>query len=421
MKIEKMLFSFLLLVLSACAAPAQAPPTATGLPPSPTATLTPTATTTPSPTATPLPDAPPTYLSVGGLHACAVTEKGGLKCWGANFKGQLGSGRLTDRVLPVDVKGLTADVAAVAAGWYHTCALTKAGGVKCWGWNRYGEVGDGTTEQRLEPVDVLGLSGGVIALTAGFEHTCALTKQGGVKCWGDDQYGQLGTGNSANALRPADVAGLQSGVAAISAKGDHTCALTAGGQVMCWGYNGSGELGVGSRQSANRPTGVYLLPGGVVGIAAGENHTCALENGGGVKCWGNNQEFQLGAKKDSDAASASWVQMENAPEGIVKLSAGGKTTCALTAAGGVFCWGSNERGLLGTGTKEKSAMSPAAVSGLASGVRAISIGRFSACALKEDGIIKCWGGNFSGQLGNGTFVDRYTPSDVQGMTGWSLP
>ena len=123
-------------------------------------------------------------VAAGGHHTCAVTTAGGVKCWGFNSHGQLGDGTTTDRTTPVDVVGLTSGVAAVVAGWWHTCAVTTAGGLQCWGYNGYGQLGDGTTTDRTTPVDVVGLTSGVAAVAAGFFHTCAVTMAGGLKCWG---------------------------------------------------------------------------------------------------------------------------------------------------------------------------------------------------------------------------------------------
>jgi alpha-tubulin suppressor-like RCC1 family protein len=176
--------------------------------------------------------------------SCALTAAG-VKCWGDNRSGQLGDGTISDRPTLVDVAGLSSGVTAIAAGGGQTCALV-AGAVKCWGANAYGQLGDGTTSDRSTPVEVAGLGGGVSAIAAGGDHTCALTVAGGVKCWGRNSDGQLGDGTTSDRSTPVDVTGLSGGVTAIAAGSDHTCTLTVAGGVKCWGFNHFGPVGEGT-------------------------------------------------------------------------------------------------------------------------------------------------------------------------------
>src|SRR5207248_840583 len=161
----------------------------------------------------------------------------------------------------------------ITAGGSHSCALTSAGGVACWGRNVSGELGDGTTTNRLTPAAVVGLSGGVSAIAAGNAHTCALTSRAGVSCWGDNAEGQLGDATTTNRSQPVAVTGLPSGIAAIVAGDVHTCALTSDGNVMCWGNNFAGQLGDGSVSRRSTPVAVSGLSA-VIGLAAGSYHTC---------------------------------------------------------------------------------------------------------------------------------------------------
>jgi alpha-tubulin suppressor-like RCC1 family protein len=236
-------------------------------------------------------------LAAGWEHTCALASGGGVKCWGWNEYGRLGDGTTTDRSTPVDVVGLASGVAAIAAGVEHTCALMDAvhgGGVKCWGWDGYGQLGLGTITYRTTPVAVVGLASGAAAIAAGRSHTCALTSGGGVKCWGGNWHGRLGDGTTTDRSTPVDVVGLGSGVAALAAGWEHTCALASGGGVKCWGENGYGRLGDGTTTWRSTPVAVVGLASGAAAIAAGRSHTCALTSGGGAKCWGWDGDGQLG-------------------------------------------------------------------------------------------------------------------------------
>jgi alpha-tubulin suppressor-like RCC1 family protein len=351
-------------------------------------------------------------VAAGASHTCALTTGGGVKCWGDNGRGQLGDGTTTDHSTPVDVSGLTSGVAAIIAGHSHTCALTTGGGVKCWGWNQDGQLGDGTTTQRSTPVDVSGLASSVAALAAGYSHTCALTGDGGVKCWGWNGHGQLGDGTITQRSTPADVSGLSSGITAIAAGLDHTCALTTGGGVKCWGHNGHGQLGDGTSTERHTPVDVSGLASSVTALVAGSDHTCALTTGDGVKCWGGNDYGQLG--DGTGAERHTPVNVSGLTSGSGAIAAGFYHTCALTTGGGLKCWGYNEHGQLGDGTTTQRS-TPVDVSGLTSGVTALAAGYSHTCALTSDGGGKCWGGNGSGQLGDGTTTQRSTPVDVSGL------
>jgi len=234
-----------------------------------------------------------TAISAGGAQSCALTGAGGVKCWGWNSYGQLGDGTTTDRSIPGYVTGLTSGVVAIS-GSSVPCALTTTGGVKCWGYNYSGQLGDGTTTNRSVPVDVSGLTSGVVAISAGSAHTCALTSAGAVKCWGNNDHGELGDGTTTDRSIPVDVTGLGNGVVAISGGYSHTCALTSAHGVKCWGYNYYGQIGDGTTTQRLAPVDVSGLASGLVAISVGGFHTCALTSAGALKCWGLNDSGQLG-------------------------------------------------------------------------------------------------------------------------------
>ena len=348
-------------------------------------------------------------IEAGGFHTCALTISADVNCWGYNGVGELGDGTTTDRHTPIDVTGLSSGVSAVAAGYFHTCALLISGGLKCWGKNLNGQLGDGTNVERHTPVDVSGLTSGVSGVEAGSIYTCALMITGGIKCWGYNSHGNLGDGTTTQRITPVDVSGLTSGVSAISAGGIHTCALTTLGGVKCWGYNNAGQLGDGTTTQRLTPVDVSGLTSGVSAVSAGYYHTCALTTSGGAKCWGANGAGNLGDGTTTHRSTP--VDVSGLTSGVSAISAGDNHTCALTTSGGVKCWGYNDNGQLGDGTTTQR-LTPVDVSGLTSGVSAVSAGHSHTCALMIAGGVKCWGYNYEGQLGDGTTTLRLTPVDV---------
>jgi alpha-tubulin suppressor-like RCC1 family protein len=351
-------------------------------------------------------------------HTCVVTTGGGVKCWGDNSSGGLGDGTTTASSTPVDVAGLASGVTAIAAGDRYSCALTSGGGVRCWGYNEFGQLGDGTNMDSATPVDVAGLASGVKAIDARGEHTCALMTAGGVKCWGANINGQLGDGTTASSGVPVDVAGLTSGGSAITVGGEHTCAITSRGGLKCWGWNAKGQVGIGTTTDSNSPVDVPGLAGAVSAVAAGGRHTCALMTAGGVSCWGYNEFGQLGDGTTSDSPMP--VAVAGLPRSVRAITTGGNFSCALKTDGAVMCWGNNGAGQLGDGTYTDSP-APVEATGLASGVSAIAAGYYHICGITKDRGVTCWGGNDSGQLGIGTTgVESPTMTGVKNADGSPL-
>ncbi len=300
-------------------------------------------------------------ISAGLNHICALTTSGGVKCWGDNGSGELGDGTNTDRNMPADVSGLTRGVSAIDAGYDQTCALTTSGGVKCWGDNEYGQLGDGTNTDRNTPVDVSNLTSGVSAIDVGGYHTCALTPSGGVKCWGSNWWGQLGDGTNTDRNTPVDVNGLTSGVSFVSVGDGHTCAMITNGGAKCWGANYNGALGDGTNTDRYTPVDILGLTSGVSALSTGGSHTCALTSSGGAKCWGGNGWGELGDGTNTSRNRPAAVN--GLTSGVSAISAGNSHTCALTTSGGAKCWGYNHDGQVGDGTNTDKNM-PVDVFGL---------------------------------------------------------
>lgn len=363
-------------------------------------------------------------VATGALHSCALSSAGAVKCWRANYYAQLGDGTLTDRSTPVDVQGLSSGVVALSAGFGHTCALTRSGEVKCWGNNFRGAIGDGSGARFISsPVTVVGLARPATAIAAGGSHSCALLSGGGVQCWGANDSGQLGDVTSVDRMTAVDVYGLSSGVISISAGSLHTCALVAGGAAQCWGNNAFGPIGDGTVSSRRKPTAVFGLSSGVAAITAGREHTCALMNSGAVSCWGHNDLGQLG---DNSAPDIRVFRAKPTPvlglsTGIVAITSGRSHNCALSLAGALSCWGDNSNGQLADGNAAIHPI-PSPVAEISSGALGVSLGAnlyygAHGCAVTSSNYAKCWGSNRLGKLGDGTTTDRFAPTSVVGMDG----
>jgi len=320
-------------------------------------------------------------VSAGNSHSCAVSTAGGVKCWGLST---LSDGSTTNSAVPVDVVGLGSGVKAVSAGLGYTCAVTLAGAVKCWGDNTYGQLGNGTTTSSAVPVGVVGLGSGVVAVSAGEFHSCAVTSAGAVKCWGHNAFGEVGDGTTAQSVAPVGVVGLGSGVVAVSAGEFHSCAVTLAGAVKCWGFNAVGELGDGTTAQSVAPVGVVGLGSGVVAVSASGFHSCAVTSGGSVRCWGRNPNGELGDGTTIDSAVP--VGVVGLGSGVVAVSASRSDSCAVTSLGAVKCWGYGD---LGAGASTQSAV-PVGVVGLGSGAVAVSAGGHHSCVRTSAGAVRCY-------------------------------
>jgi filamentous hemagglutinin family protein len=380
-----------------------------------------------------------TAIAAGHFHSLALISDGTVRGWGYNNLGQLGDGTTTSYNL-TSVKGLSG-VTAITAGDYYSLALRSDGTVESWGYNNRGQLGNGSTSTNsLEPVyTIAGLSAGgllsdISKIVSGINHTLALKSDGSlVYAWGDNQYGQLGTGNLFSASVPVAVlntegTGYLTDVIDIAAGGYHSLALLSDETVKSWGYNIDGQLGDGTTTSRLAPVSVLGLSG-VTAIAAGDYHSLALLSDETVKSWGYNDHGQLGDGTNTNRSNP--VDVKNADgsllSGILSIAAGAKHSLALLSNDTetklddtVKAWGWNNYGQVGDGTTIDR-VNPVDVKyadeSLLIGVISIAAGDYYSLALLSDTTVKSWGSNFSGELGDGTTTDRLNPVSVSNLSG----
>jgi len=402
------------------------------------------------------------HISVNGLkrivsgsaHTCVLTGQNRVRCWGDNHFGQLGYGNAIDvgdaptRLPftasdvplsdPDPITGLPFDpVQQLVAGHNHTCVLLESGLIYCWGDNQFGQLGYNSTDNLGdgEPVISFGyVSVGDLAtrIAAGGDHTCAILQSGALRCWGRNNFGQLGRGNTANIgdnenVFSAGNVDLGAGVTVKDlALGDsHTCALLTTGDVRCWGRNDFGQLGYGDTNNRGDNEPINNLPnvaltGSVRKIVAGAFHTCALTFAGTLRCWGRGSEGQLGQilpnmfNVFSQFVNPEWGDQgnelpSNLPSDIItgaqvtEVAAGDFHTCALSSDGQLKCWGLGSSGQLGYGDFANQ-FTPGADGVNLDGVTAyrISTGAAHTCALRSNGTARCWGFGGDGRLGRGS-------------------
>ena len=338
-------------------------------------------------------------------HTVVLKSDGTVWTFGWNIYGQLGDGTTTDKSTPVQVKDLTG-VTAIAAK-DHTVALKSNGTVWTFGSNDYGQLGDGTMTDKSTPVQVKDLTG-VTAIAAGSEHTAVLKNDGTVWTFGSNFRGKLGDGTTTDKSTPVQVKDL-TGVTAIAAGYHHTVALKSDGTVWTFGYNWYGQLGDGTWEDKSTPVQVKDLTG-VTAIAGGLNHAAVLKSDGTVWTFGSNGDGQLGDGTTTDKSTPVQVMT-----GVTAIAAGGGHTVALKSDGTVWTFGSNFRGQLGDGTTTGKS-TPIQVKEL-TGVTGIAAGRSYTVVLKSDGTVWTFGYNEVGQLGDGTTTSKCTPVQVLGAGG----
>ena len=360
-------------------------------------------------------------LEVGRFATCAVLSDGGLRCWGNVRYGEL----IGDNEDPRDAGDVETGgaIAEAAIGFAHLCVLYEDGNVRCWGENDYGILGYG----HQNPVDGppaelpdIELGGPARHITAGENHTCALLESGDVRCWGYNSVSQLGLGKTEMAVGdnevptdedPVDVGGV---VEQLVAGNAHTCVVLEGGYLRCWGQNAPyGKLGYGNESEVGdtetpSEAGYVNVGGNVSAVAPGESHTCALLEGGAVRCWGYHVSLGIPGNEDDigDDEEPTMVGTTDVGGPVRQIVAGDAYTCVVREDDEVVCWGGPTHGKLGYGTAEiigdnetPAETGPVMIGGTAAQLSTGCGDRSHSCVLLQSGDVRCWGANDLGQLG----------------------
>ena len=377
---------------------------------------------------------------ISNLHTCSILDNGDLKCWGYDAYGQLGTaGSPSSLNTPPSAAiglGTGRTAVAVTASFGHTCALLDNGDVKCWGLDSYGQLGDGGAASGSSnhartpsstPINFgTGRTAVAISTGSGGYHTCAILDNGELKCWGRDDYGQLGDGGTnTDQSTPVSVnLGTGRTAVAVSAGNRHTCAVLDNGDLKCWGRDNRGQLGDGgSTTDTDAPSSTPINLGTgrtAVSVSGGEAHTCAILDNAALKCWGQANYGQLGITGSFDRLAPSTEVNLGTGRTAVAVSTASVHTCAILDNGDVKCWGNDQYGQLGDGGTNLGQNYPVSVNiGTGRTATALATGGTNTCVILDNSDMKCWGRDNHGQLGNAfSSSDQTTPSLVSGTNTW---
>ena len=358
-------------------------------------------------------------------YTCAILDNNTLKCWGFGTRGWLGYGNTTTLNAPTNAVinlGVNRTAKAISAKSSHTCAILDNNTVKCWGEGNNGQLGYGNANDTNAPSNTainLGSNRTAKAISAQENHTCAILDNNTVKCWGISNNGQLGYGDTTQRNEPSsDAINLGDGrtAKAIDTGLQHTCAILDNNTLKCWGNNNFGQLGYGDTTRRNEPSSDAINLGDsrtVKAISAGEFHTCAILDNNTLKCWGLNNNGQLGYDNTNNLNEPASAAVDLGDNRTAKaISMGWRYTCALLDNNTLKCWGNNDSGQLGYGdiTQRTEPSSDAINLGDGRIAKAISAGESHTCAILDNNTLKCWGSGANGRLGYGDTTQRTEPS-----------
>ena len=346
-------------------------------------------------------------IAAANNHTCVLSSTGRLYCWGRHNRGQIGHGDTgmttgdspeAAPVLAPRQVGSAADWAALSAGFNHSCAVNAAGELHCWGDNREGQLGVGANGNSLNVPTRVGTATNWAAVAASNDHTCAVNTGGELYCWGSNGDGRLGVGSTPASADTPQRVGSGSDWEGVFAGEDHTCATTTdGASLYCWGLGNDGELGQGNKDNQSAPTQLMGISD-VASFGAGNEHNCLVLDNGQLHCWGENNDFEVGLAGNTDDAVSP--QRVGTASDWASATGGGNHSCAINTGDQLHCWGDNEHGQLGIAGNAMQQETPMRV-GTSANWTIVDGGNDHACAANSDGKLFCWGRNHRGQLGQG--------------------
>lgn len=345
-------------------------------------------------------------ISAGDYHSLAIASDGSVFAWGANWEGQLGDGSTTDRLTPVEISVPGKTFLAISAGEEHSLALASDGSVYAWGNNSNGQLGDASTTNRNAPVEISVTGKTFSEISAGDGHSLALADDGSVYAWGQNSEGQLGDGTQVDRNVPVEISADGKTFSTLSAGGYYSMAVAADDSLWAWGANSDGQLGDATTTNRKTPVEISVAGENVSTISAGYIHSLATTSDGSLYAWGYNGSGQLADGTKTNRNSPHEVLV--AGKTFSRVVAGGTQSMGVANDGSVYFWGSNMSGQLGLPV---SSAIPIEAGGGKSFPQ-MSAGGFFSLALDSDGSLYSWGQNSEGQLGDGTATDRDTPVEV---------
>jgi alpha-tubulin suppressor-like RCC1 family protein len=352
-------------------------------------------------------------IGAGSSHSSAITESGKLYTWGYNFHGELGDGTTANKTVPTLIDRFNGEkVIAVSLGYYHSAAITETGKLYTWGYNGDGRLGDGTTTNRATPILIDNFDGEkVIAVSLGDRHSSAITESGKLYTWGYNNFGQLGDGTTTTRTTPTLIDKFNDEkVISVSLGRYHSSAITESGKLYTWGLNDAGQLGDGTTANKTIPTLINRFNGEkIIAVSLGWYHSSAVTESGKLYTWGLNGNGQLGDGTTANKTVPTLIDRFNG-EKVIAVSLGYYHSAAITETGKLYTWGYNGDGRLGDGTTTNRA-TPILIDNFdGEKVIAVSLGDRHSSAITESGKLYTWGLNGNGQLGDGTTANKTVPT-----------